>query len=93
MEKMYQAHPAIYQRVRRKFRRLYRERETSTRMVDKAQSRICIPPIETTFAHQTTNTFNQILDTGQDWKNLNRNNMKKIMLVFGTVLKQLKWHH
>ena len=52
-------------RIRRKFRRLYRERETSTRMVDKAQSRICIPPIETTFAHQTTNTFNQILDTGQ----------------------------
>mgnify|MGYP002234168987 CR=1 FL=1 len=59
-------------------------------MVDKAQSRICIPPIETTFAHQTTNTFNQILDTGQDWKNLNRNNMKKIMLVFGTRPEAIK---
>lgn len=89
MEKMYQAHPAIYQGLGGSFR-LYRERETSTRMVDKAQSRICIPPIETTFAHQTTNTFNQILDTGQDWKNLNRNNMKKIMLVFGTRPEAIK---
>lgn len=90
MEKMYQAHPAIYQGLGGSF-------DVYTGNVKRAPEWWIKHNLE--FAYRLLKQpsrikrqihLNQILDTGQDWKNLNRNNMKKIMLVFGTRPEAIK---